>query len=82
MNRLSIFAGYIHRVENFTAYLDRDDHRGSTATTTTTATITTTSQVYTWENAVHRVPQDFELPKDTVLIAWQHYCCGDTAKVN
>lgn len=41
---------------------------------------TVSRQVYMWGGGLHLFPQGYEIPRGVpVLVAWQHYLCGDPA---
>jgi hypothetical protein len=39
-----------------------------------------TTHLFMIDGRMRRVPQDFQLPVGTALVAWQHYCCPNTTK--
>jgi len=36
--------------------------------------------LFMWQNRLHSLPEDYELPNGSVMISWQHYCCGNQNK--
>ncbi|GLD96214.1 hypothetical protein PINS_up004892 [Pythium insidiosum] len=40
----------------------------------------TGARLYLWGNAWHQVPEDFEIPKESLEVIWRQWCCGDTSR--